>query len=189
MATVDIDSAVEFFQGFIAKEREAEVALANERDDAVFEALVDELNTFYTGDIATTIYREPEADEASFSFYQRKLQGRKTPILFKVARYAGPRGAALYRAYASSNLEADDTYFTTYWAKVKRGKLKIVAQYNRCTECQGTGKVNGRTCPECKGRGWNWRGGEHIDDPGKPEEVRKLQPPADPQDLADYEAE
>lgn len=187
MAT--IDEAVRFFNEFAKAERAALLALWTNHDDQATDKAIDALNLgFFTGDLQGEVDGPPERDAEYFKNKREQPDANKERSLFKVARYEGGKGGDVFRAYMSSTWKESDTYFTSLYAAERKGELRIVAQYNRCTECNGTGKVGKKKCPECGGSGWNWRGGEKIGDLGKPKEVRKLAEPADEQDRLDYEA-
>lgn len=185
----DMERAVKEIRGFLELQRETEVALWSERDDAKLAAKIAELNTHYAGDLTTLLYRGPGKGAEWFKERKAEIADTRTAPLFRVARYAHRKHGDLYAADVGTNLQDDDSYFSRlYFAEVD-GKLRVLSQYNRCQVCAGTGEEGGKKCSECRGSGWNWRGGPRFARLGKAKEVARLQEPGPEADRAEYDAD
>ena len=94
--------------------------------------------------------------------------------IFLVRRYQHPELGELFGVYVTPE---DEQFILGYgeilYVARKDEKLQIVSRYRK-------GMPGG-------GLPWEWMGGERIDDPGEPVEVRKLLSPDLPEDRADYE--
>jgi hypothetical protein len=110
--------------------------------------------------------------------------------VFAVARYERAK-APLYRGWmgdTSLGPRGESLTQNLYVAKVD-DELKIVSRYRRCSACLGTMKLpNGKKCPDCKGAGWEHRGGTKLGKLGAAKEIRKLAKPSDPMSKALYDA-
>jgi hypothetical protein len=132
------------------------------------------------------------ADDEGRELQQEKVKaGITNATLMLVRRYEHPELGTLYRAYVSGAKYpgSDPSYTTNEYVQPKKDGLKFVARYIRCTECDLSGVLNGKPCPECKGIGWTHSRGLEIGDPGRVVDVRRLDPPeAGSIDREDYDS-
>jgi hypothetical protein len=96
----------------------------------------------------------------------------KAPIIFQVKEYDDAKWGKVYKVYASSTIASgSDIYFRVHYVAKVDGQWKIVGQ-----DAASQGQ-------------FEHRNGENFDHLKNPTEIRKLQPPADPLDLEEYNLE
>jgi hypothetical protein len=192
-----MNEAVDFFQRFIRAEYEMAEAAYGERDSSLYAKKLEAFEGFLKG-VRTPDSRVRGIDDLElgilgedwFETGQQVLEQLRPRTLFQVKQYLHPELGDVFRAYVSdSRAFIVDVYGANLYAARVEGELRIISLYATCDECLMTGKVDGRTCPECKGTGWRFLDGSRLDDPGKLVEVRKLQPPSSRQQREEYEAE
>lgn len=181
-----MEEVITFLEDFIGEEYKTIIALHTESSDDIFEAKRSKLDSHFAMGLDSELYRSSSKNLNDLDKTLRTFQSR---ILFQVKRYDYPVFHGLYRAYMSSTWRGSNSYFTNFFIGNIDSNLRIVAQYNICNDCNGTGWQNDVYCEECCGFGWNWRGGLKLEALDKPCEVLKIQPPADPIHLKDYESE
>ncbi|MDQ2805460.1 MAG: hypothetical protein M3Z04_00850 [Chloroflexota bacterium] len=186
-----MDQVVDFMQDFIKAEHTTQLALYTDPDEAALRAKLNDLATFYAANVEPDVKAPGMRDAAYFKQAKKSLPTVQPRILFQIKHYQHPKLGDLYRCYLSENLRAGSqaSYFANLYVAAQHGKLQIVAQYLICLDCDGIGKVDGKRCPECKGKGWDYFYGVKVANPGELVEVRKLHKPDNPQQQADYEAE
>ncbi len=186
-----MDQVVEFMRDFIKAEHAAQMAQYTERDDAAFAAKLDALKAFYAPALEPDVRPPATRNAAYFKEAADTLDTIQPRVLFQIKHYKHPKLGDFYRTYVTDKIRAGKkaTYFANLYVIDKKGKLQITAKYIICLDCEGTGKVDGKRCPECKGKGWEYFFGIKIPALGAPDEVRKLHKPDNAAHLADYEAE
>ncbi len=187
-----MDQVVNFMRDFISAEYKTQRALYTEQDDAAFQTHLDNLQDFYAPAMEPEV-RPPFAgrDAAYFAAAKDTLDTVQPRVLFQIKHYKHPKLGDFYRIYVTDKIRVGKkaTYFANLYVMDKKGKLQITAKYIICLDCEGTGKINDKRCPECKGKGWEHFGGIKIPVLAAPIEVRKLHKPDNPVHLAEYEAE
>jgi hypothetical protein len=176
----DLNEAAELMQRWIDDEYAIETAIWTEPDEAKLQEMITRLNDqYYARGLSTRLQRGGRVDEAHLARGPQMLPGLGPRTLFRVERRAGPDGGPLFAAYVSSTRKGSKRLFSRYFLLPQEGGLRLVSQQNLCGECDGSGKVDGRTCPECGGSGWNQRGGMEIASPGAVEETKDFETPTD----------
>jgi hypothetical protein len=173
-----IDEAVSFIREFISREHQVEEAIWREPDHVRLSQRIEELNRdFHEPPMHSTLSRGP-VDAAWLSANAEAQLGQLQPrVLFRVDGWEHPQLGDIHTADVSSTLKGDTFLFARYFIASRDPGLRLVALYHVCSECEGTGELNGRVCPECRGTGWNRRGGVEISDPGTHREERLFQEP------------
>lgn len=185
-----MEEAIDFIRAFIKKEYEALVAQWSERRDDIFAAKKRDVQRFYGRGLIAKANRPTPSDDEWFEKGAEQLDMLQPRVLFQVKYYRHPTFGDLYRCYVSSTTKFDDAeYFSCLYVANTEHGLKIVAQYNLCFTCNGTGMQGGKSCPDCNFNGWNWRGGVKLETLGKLVEVRKFQAPDHPEQMKEYNAE
>ncbi|MDQ2807417.1 MAG: hypothetical protein M3Z04_10985 [Chloroflexota bacterium] len=186
-----MDQVVEFMRDFIKAEHATQLVLYTESDETVLLAKLDQLEAFYAPGVEPSVKAPVARDAAYFEQAKKSLATVQPRVLFQIKHYKHPKMGDLYRCYLSENIRAGDkaSYFANLYVADRKGQLQIVSQYLICLDCDGTGRIDGKRCPECKGKGWDYFYGVRIANPGELIEVRKLHKPDNPQQLAEYEAE
>jgi hypothetical protein len=191
MAVMTMDQAVELLNTFIARESEAEKVIWTSTDKAAMETARGELEALFGGGLRSEVNVPWVLDDDHLQQGEKQLQVIGPRHLFKVERYEHGELGTLFRAYAGSHLRKSTTYASSLFAADLGQGPRLVSQYNLCRTCRGSGQAGGKKCSDCGGTGWRLVGGTDLGDLrelGEPVEVRKIQPPSDPDHLADYEA-
>ncbi len=180
-----IEVAVEFIKAFIEKEYQALVSQYTERDEAIFQAKVAELEAYYEPDIPSMLNRPNPPDEEWFELGKQSVEQSLTPrILFQIKEYEHPSLGKLYRCYVGQNFRARNNnqahYILNLYVAQKDGGLKIVSKYHidRNKTTLDTGLDS-----------WSYRDGIELETLGNLLEVRKFREPTPPEQLAEYLAE
>ncbi|MDJ1471056.1 hypothetical protein [Xanthocytophaga flava] len=170
-----MEEAIAFINEFIANEYAAWQAYYLEQDDELFEEVRDKVDRMYGADLMTEVnYRS--IYESWFTEGEAKLAQVKPRILFQIKEYEHTDYGSLFRCYVSSYSNWSDSYSASFYIakrenfRTKEKEWRIVSKYNNDVG------------------NWQWRGGIRVEPLGKLLSVRQFQPPADPVDLADYEA-
>jgi hypothetical protein len=171
-----MDDVIAFLKKYVKAEKDAYVASFQEADAAKFEAKLERAQEFYWeapgGTLEMSLGQPDDAGDKEAYGDADKKEGRH---VFLVKKYDHPKLGELYAAWASS---ARPRFAVSYgeilYVARKDGELKIISRYKL-----------GMPGP---GRDFEHLGGEEIDDPGEPVEVRKLEAPEKPDDKADYDA-
>jgi hypothetical protein len=168
-----MDDVIKFIQSFLALEYEANIQSRCERDTTLVETTLHNLNQLFRG-----------LDPAISLSSSRMLQDPQTVksqfqprVLFRIEQYDHLTLGALYRVYLSSSLRGDEKYFTNLFVANTENGLRIIARYNLCDYCDGSGQRARRVCDECHGMGWNWGGGQKLDLLGELVETRQFTQP------------
>ena len=178
MAT--IDDALSFIRDFIAREYEVEEAIWREPDETRLSQRIAELNRdFHEPPMRSTLSRGPVDPAWLSANAEAQLAQRQARALFRVDRWEHPQMGELYTADVSSTLKGGNSLFSRYFIAPRDPGLRLVAVYHLCPECDGTGQLDGRVCPKCRGGGWVRRGGVEITDPGTHREERVIAEPAE----------
>lgn len=178
-----MEEVINFLNAFIREEYETLITLQAEYPISVLEAKCSNLNSFFSNNLEPELYRLN-----SYNLKEGTPEIFQPRILFQVKQYNHPIYSKLYRAYMSSVWHGDTSYFTSFFVSFEGSKLKIVSQYNVCVDCNGSGTQGSKTCEECSGFGWNWRGGFQLDTFGKEYKTYKLKMPNNSVHLEDYES-
>jgi hypothetical protein len=117
--------------------------------------------------ITRPVFRTPD----NFTDPANSIKKRKPPIIFQAKEYDDAKWGKVYKVYASSTNSIADTYFRVYFVARLDGQWKIISQYGFISQV------------------YEHREGVNFDHLGQPLEIRKLQPPAEPSDLEEYNAE
>jgi hypothetical protein len=195
-----LDEAVDFFQQFIRAEYEMATAAYGERDTGLYVEKYAEFERFLK-DVKTMDSRGRDLDDFTlelmaaegedwFETGKKVLEALRPRTLFQVKHYIHPEWGDLFRGYLSHpRAPIVNVYGFNFYATRIDDELRIISMYSTCDECFTTGKIKGKPCRECGATGWRFQEGRRIETPGRLVEVRKLQPPADPEQLREYEAE
>lgn len=161
-----------------------------EQDDKKLAKLIAALDGMYAG-LSSGLSRPDGLSRDDFDDSEIEEAERTKPrTIFAVAKYEQGK-ADLYRAWLGDSTPGDrgDAITQNLYVSEVHGELKIVARYRRCSTCLGKLKLpNGKTCPECKGHGWEHQSGKAIKKLSGAKEVRKLNKPTDPLSKPLYEA-
>jgi hypothetical protein len=184
-----MDEVIGFIKQFIQAEYEAEVARFSEPDYDVFSEKAERVDACYVPDLYGTVSRPMSLPAAVFEKMKRQAAEVTPRVLFEIRQYQHPKLGALYRCYLSDRRRRPEgtSYFDNKFVASTEEGLKIIASYERCDACQGSGKVDGERCRECELEGWRMGAGAKLRALGPLVERRKLTPPTDPQDLPLYE--
>jgi hypothetical protein len=163
MATMD--EAVDFARRWTEQEWAVATAQHRERDDAAFGRQVDALQAgFYgTGLVPRATRTANEAFWEKAETYLGALQQRK---VLRVDRHTPADGGEVFAIYVTSTNAGAGGLFGRYLARDDGSGLRLVTQENRCTECRGSGEVDGDPCPQCDGAGFVRRGGQDLGELG-----------------------
>lgn len=169
-----IDDATEFFRQFARREYESEASFFQERDSERVQAVLDALNRdFFELPLRGRVTRPP-LDEAFFGRAEQALKQRQPRVIFRVERWRHPKHGDLFAAWTSSHLANDTSLAHRYFARGVQDGLRLISQYDVCSECEGTGEIRKRVCPECRGTGWNFFDGVEVGPLPEPDEVNEL---------------
>lgn len=186
-----MEEVAAFLRDYVEAEHAAQMCLYTERDDAVLQVKLDTLQTFHAPAVPPDVRAPLVRDESWFSQAAETLGSIQPRVLFQIKHYQHPELGDLFRAYVSSNLRAGKKvgYFASLYLAGHEGRLRIVSRYLICLDCEGAGRVNGKKCRECKGKGWEYFYGLKLPDPGALIEVRRLRSPDIAQNRVDYDSE
>lgn len=152
-----------FIKNFSDQEYKTLIHIRTESDTNLVETDLATLNQFFHG-LNSELYLSSSRTIENQGSVLQQLQPR---VLFQIKQYTHPTFGTIYRAYLSSYYHGDTDYFTNFYITNTNKGLKIIARYNQCTECDGTGTISGMRCNECQGIGWRWRGGQELNQLGK----------------------
>ncbi len=157
-----MEKVSQFIQAFIALEFDVTVQLRTESDAALIEKNLNALNEKFhglpSGQHLSTVRTLENPEDV-----RAQVQPR---VLFEIKEYKHALLGPLYRVYLSSHFHGDNTCFCNFYVAAIEQELKIIARYNVCNECHGTGQHGGASCEECAGIGWNLRGGTAFESIG-----------------------
>lgn len=172
-----MDDVIKLVEAFAVAEREAIAASLVEPDPAAFREKVEEAQRyFWDAPNATLRLTIGQSSGAGDTEQNRQWAADVKPRqILMVKQFQHPEAGDLYAVYTTP----EDPKFAVMYGEIlyvarKDGELKIVSRYRK--GFPGAGIT------------WEWMGGERIDDPGTPEEVRKLLAPQNPEHKADYDA-
>lgn len=185
-----MDEAIAFLQEFVKREHEARYARAGDPDPVFNEkrAAVESMlaGPGFTLHLARTENPSPEQLAGMAANERPSLVPRRILV---VQRYQSDGMGELYRAILSFNVSyAPINYYLLFVVQRQAEGLKIISYWTVCRDCNGAGQINGKRCPICFAAGWIRPNGVQIGDYGKLIETRKLEPPTDPVQRADYDA-
>jgi hypothetical protein len=158
-----MEEIIRFIRNFIAKEHEVMIQIRTELDIPLVEANLNSLNQFFQGldsDLYLSSSRTLEELDKVLELFQPRT-------LFQIKQYIHPVLGSIYRVYLSSPFRGDHRYFSNFYIANTVQGLKIIAHYNLCNYCSGIGNRAGIVCDECHGFGWNWRGGQKLEELGE----------------------
>lgn len=180
-----MDEAIAFIQNFIEQEYLAFKASYEERDEDIYEDQRELVDLMYGGGLRTNVNRDLNTSEEWFAEAPRHLAALKRRTLFQVKQYAHPNYGSVYACYVSSPigwLRQKDGVETAEWSDSYDWVLYVAKIVNR-----RTGQPNFKIITQ-----QNTGSGRSLGNPLEPlgalQAVKQFQPPADPQDLAEYEA-
>jgi hypothetical protein len=185
-----MDEAIAFLQEFTKRELEALISRAGDPDPVFKEKLAaaEEMlvGTNFTLDAGRTENLPPEKLAKMAERDRKRLVQRKILV---VQKYQSKGFGELYRAILSdTSVWAKVDYYDLYAVQRRPEGFKIISHYRICPECSGAGEINGKRCINCYGAKWITPRGEQIGDYGTLVETRKLLPPENPVQRADYDA-
>ena len=186
-----MDEVVAFAKRYLQDLYAIELAFYEVTDDDKYQALVDKFDGYFD---MVEGSRKERWDMPPKSVAARGIATKKefSPgTLFLVRQYELPKLGTIYRAYTSQDRHPGykSGYFHTLWIQRQKGGLKIVSIDSRCPDCDGTGVLNGKSCRACSGAGYHFVRGVEIGDPGAPVAVKRVEPPENPADRADYDSD
>ncbi|HPH69665.1 MAG TPA: hypothetical protein PLF40_28130 [Kofleriaceae bacterium] len=157
-----MEAAVQFTTAFASLEYEVMVQLRTDANAPQIENNLTKLNAMFHG-LASGLHLSEQRKLEDKATVEGLLQPR---IIFSIKQYSHATLGDLYRVYTSSHFRGDNTCFSNYYVATMEGGLKIIARYNICNECNGSGKHGSEVCDECDGIGWNLRGGTKLESIG-----------------------
>lgn len=157
-----MEQVSQFIQAFIALEFDVTVQLRTESNAALIEKKLNTLNSMFHG-LPSGLHLSTVRTLEQLDDVMAQVQPR---VLFEIKQYKHALLGPLYRVYLSSHFHGDNTCFCNFYVAAIEQELKIIARYNVCNECNGTGLHSGVSCDECVGIGWNLRGGTAFESLG-----------------------
>ena len=157
-----MEQVSQFIQAFIALEFDVTVQLRTESDAVLIEKKLNTLNSMFHG-LPSGLHLSTVRTLEKLDDVLVQVQPR---VLFEIKQYKHELLGPLYRVYLSSHFHGDNTCFCNFYVAAIEQTLKIIARYNVCNECNGTGLHGGVSCDECVGIGWNLRGGTAFESIG-----------------------
>lgn len=189
-----MDEVLAFVRKFIQQEYEFNKILHTERDDASMQAARAQIRAYFADDFANfdqgPDYRRPSQPDNTF-FEDGQLQFDRGWIVprtfFQLKQYQHPEIGQLFRAYTSSIHRSEpghNGYANNFFITRQNNDLRIITRY-RLHDPRGRGRV----MITDHGLMWAASGGLKIQTMGKLVAVHKLEPPDQPADRAEYDAE
>jgi hypothetical protein len=154
-----MEDVVHFIQNYVCHEYEVMIQIRTEADVDRLTTNLNNLNQFFRG-LNSGLHVSSSRKIENRNDVIEQLQPR---VLFKVEQYNHPTLGQLFRVYVSSPFQGDNSYFTNFFVADTDDGLKIIARYTLCEYCKGIGSKTGFPCDECRGLGWNWRGGVRLE--------------------------
>jgi len=179
-----MDEVIEFVRRYLKAEHAVRLSVntdkSREQQDKKYEAL----SAFFADGVVTDITR-PFDDERKA---REDIQERP---LFLVKEYQ--KGKLYSALVGNGETSAKGTTYDHFVFVVKeKAGLKVTALGGVCSDCLGSGKVEGKPCPECKKSSgvFVWTTGEAIDlgALGKPTAIKKLESPTHKRYKPDYDS-
>lgn len=154
---------LKFIDDFIKADFETDYE-SNFFDQKNYSIKLNNLKKFFSKDISPghqSVLTSPDVlEEEEKTIFQEQARRLVPRILFKIKKWEHPKEGNLYQVYLSSTQNTDEkTYFQSLIAKETKGKFYFVGRYSICYTCYATGIHNGKPCPDCSGRGWEFREG------------------------------
>lgn len=179
-----MEAVINFIKEFLTQEYESLIHLRTESDTNLIESDLKTLNNFFQC-LDSGLHLSSSRTIENRDTVLRQLQKR---VLFQIKQYTHSTLSKVYRVYLSSSFLGDHDYFTNFYIAETEKGFKIIARYNLCNACNGTGIIANFICNECSGLGWRWRGGQKLDTLGTLIMVRRFHPPIDIQHLQEYQS-
>jgi hypothetical protein len=165
-----MEDIIRFVQNFVTQEYEVMIQIRAESDTSLVISNLNKLNEYFEG-LNSGLHLSSSRVVEDRNDVLGQLQPR---VLFKIEQYANPALGAIYRVYLSSEFRGDQNYFSNFFIANTEKGLKIIARYTLCDYCKGVGTRKGILCDECHGLGWNWRGGEKLEQLGEKVATREF---------------
>jgi hypothetical protein len=163
----------EFIESFVNEEYACWLLAYTERDTELFQSKINNFKKiFYEGDIYVDIRRRNSVDETWFNEAKTFLSGTQKRLIFQLKRYLIPKYGDIHAAYLSTADAGGNTYFLLVICQKINEDFKIISIAH--TDFEGY---------------FEHHDGIEFEQLPRPLEVVKFQPPADPADLEEYNAE
>jgi hypothetical protein len=184
---MDIDGGLSFARRVFDEEHRAWVACYTVVDDDEFFISAFKLQKSFHKGIHVMPGRGLNTPADTFDAERGRATEYAPRTIYAIGRH--DVGTGLVTVYVSSPEASPPRgiFHRMHIADTEKGP-RFMAMYVVCYRCNGMGRIAGASCPECKGRGWEHRGGERFDELGAPAELRKLEAPASPLTQPLYES-
>jgi hypothetical protein len=185
-----MNDVITFLRAFADAECQTRTAKYVEPDDKKYIKQMKAWDAMFGGDLSSGLSRPRGAPASKYASadYVEAAERVQPRTVFAVARYKHGK-SSVYRAWmGDSELGSRGEGMTqNLYVEKDGGELKVVAVYDVCSNCMGSGTAGGKSCSACDG-GWVHRNGATFKKLGAPAEVKKLKPPSDPVYKPAYDA-
>lgn len=188
---VSFAEAEAFFRAYALAVHEEQEAYMTEPDNDAYQAKVRALLAVHAPGMHLNRIR-PEFNDDFRTSQAKQREYLVARTIFQIKAYDDSQHGQLFTAYTGGNdtrLRGNMRYSELWVAAPIEGELKLLGRGHCCIDCDLTGEIEGRTCPSCKGYGWEYIGCPPQKPEGKPTKVEKYQPPKGRVFLADYESD
>jgi len=179
-----------FVHAYVSSDYETEVASYTEHDQDAYLKRIRHLEQFFAG-----VSIGHSASLLEFNDKERRLftaeAARLIPrSIFKIKQWRHPSEGVLYQVYLGSSTPTKTKgYGQSFLIRRADGGFKIVARYAVCRACYGTGKHDGKRCPQCYAPGWDYIEGLKLKSFGDLQETLRLEAPTNLKFLPEYESD
>ena len=184
---------LKFIDDFIKADFETEYE-SNFFDQTKYAVKFNKLKTFFSKEISPghqyVLTSLDLLDDDEKKIFQEQAKSIIPRTFFKIKKWEHAKEGTLYQVYLSNTTNsAEKGYFQSLIAKEVKGKFYFTGRYSICYACYATGVHNDKSCPDCSGRGWEYREGLKLKKLGdKKQEVFKYQAPGRKEFMKEYES-
>jgi hypothetical protein len=180
-----MEEFINFLEEYIKNEHQMYISGLSERNVDLFQKKYAEFESKYyeNGIVNYNITTPRPSDEEYFQNGKEIIEKAIPRIVFQIKKYDHQEWGILYRCYlsrTSPSKRLEKSYLENFFIIKKVNDYKIISVYTIPIGLR-------RLRPDL--RDWRYSQGKEISDLGKLLEVKKFQPPEDPIQLEEYNAE
>lgn len=164
------DEAAQFVKELIELEYDAEVSRNTETDDA-FTPKLTKLNRMFSDQVRVVsgISRPAGMSREELNGLRIHADNTRRRRFVAMFEFKHPKYGAVFACHVTGNTADSNDAPERVWYVAKLSEGWRVLSYDRaCFECDGTGKINEKSCRDCHGSGWVHGDGVNFGNLGSP---------------------
>lgn len=150
-------AANDFMKDFIAKEADALKAKYTEPNPSYIPKL-QAVNALFSRDVTT---KSGISRSSSPNLDELRPRGQSVVArrVLSSREISSPAEGTLFEFVLTAPEAGADKAEAKYYVRQTDAGMRIASYYTVCRDCSGTGKLDGKSCPMCRGSGWNYADG------------------------------